>query len=89
VLVATEEKEPVLDNWTTNRETTFIAAGFGSLDSILVEEEIVRIEFFVLQVEVSRAIELISSAPRYELEVATARAAGRSIVKTRLQFNFR
>jgi len=88
VLIAAKEEEPIFDDWPTEREAGFIASRFWPRDAFLVEEEIVRIELFVLKVVVSTTVKSVPALLCYELEVAASGSSGRSVIEAGLQLHF-
>ncbi len=87
-MVRPEEEGLVLDERAANRATPFVAAQHWTFDAGPVEEEVVGVQLFVLEVVIDRAVELVRATLGDELEVAAAVAPRSGVVEAGLQLDF-
>src|SRR4030095_17226022 len=69
------QHETSFENWPTNCEASFITPSFWPRNSILIKEEVVRVEFLVLNVPITKAMKLVCSVLSNKLEIAPTRAS--------------
>jgi hypothetical protein len=73
-LVSAKEKELLFNDWSTNRKSAFIASRLGPVDPFFVEEKIVGVQLFILQVVVNVAVEIVLAASCHKLKITATGA---------------